>query len=107
MALFGIVDEQTGPDQDGASRHAPGGAKAAASSRALIPISAARAADAGPRYRAETRATAPFLTHLLATAQGVPQTRAHRRAEPARAVTAYADRMQPSPVIGRAVHESR
>ena len=35
-------------------------------------------------------ARAPFLTHLIATAQGVPQTRDRGRADPDRAISAYA-----------------
>lgn len=37
-----------------------------------------------------TYGMAPFLTHLIATAQGAPQTRGRRRADPGRAISAYA-----------------
>jgi hypothetical protein len=52
--------------------------------RALVAL-AAPAAAAPQLYRRQ----APFLAHLIATQQQLPQTRARRRAEPAHAVTAY------------------
>jgi hypothetical protein len=43
---------------------------------------------------ADVRASAPFVAHLIATAQGTPQTRKRRRADPDQAVAAYAVMMQ-------------
>jgi|HubBroStandDraft_6_1064221.scaffolds.fasta_scaffold256881_2 hypothetical protein len=40
------------------------------------------------------RPTAPFLMHLIATAQGAPQTRVRRRADPDQAIATYAAAMQ-------------
>jgi hypothetical protein len=58
-----------------------------AQSRALVPVTASR-----PRAgaMARPRPSAPFLAHLIATAQQAPQTRGRRRAEPADACAAYA-----------------
>jgi hypothetical protein len=55
------------------------------------------------------RPTAPFLMHLIATAQGAPQTRPRRRAGPGQAVATYAAAMQkPASVLaGRAFARSR
>jgi hypothetical protein len=103
MANFGTVDAHPAVDQN-PSRHGPAGN---AARRALVPLRSARPADAGLHQRNDSRATAPFLTHLLATAQGLPQTRGRCRAEPNRAIMAYADRMHVPPTVGRAVRESR
>jgi hypothetical protein len=84
-----------------------GDCAANADRRALVPISFARPIADHSRHPAGSRAIAPFIAHLLATADGLPQTRRRRRAEPAQAVSAYADCMQVRPMIGRAVHESR
>jgi hypothetical protein len=49
-------------------------------------------AEPAPRIVTLTRLSRPdpsFLTHLLATAEQVPQTRNHRRAEQADALSAY------------------
>jgi hypothetical protein len=56
----------------------------ASESRALVALAAPAAAAPLPRYR-----QAPFLAHLIATKQQLPQTRERRRAEPAQAATAY------------------
>lgn len=57
--------------------------------RALVAIAAL------PRVRlpgqVDARTNASFLAHLVATAAGVPQTRARRRAEPNQATAAYRD----------------
>jgi hypothetical protein len=48
--------------------------------------------EPAPRIVTLTRLSRPdpsFLTHLLATAEQVPQTRNHRRAEQADALSAY------------------
>jgi hypothetical protein len=64
---------------------------------ALAPIPSARAliAIAAAPVQAHTtdasqRAHAPFLAHLIATAQQAPQMRARRRAAPDAVMTAYA-----------------
>jgi hypothetical protein len=76
--------------------------------RALVPVAPMSAeSDFTSPARADVRPNAPFLTQLIATADGHPQTRARRRADPNRATTAYAAMMQPPAAAGRAVHESR
>jgi len=55
--------------------------------RALIPIAAANRTE--PMRPSDVRAASPFLTHLIATEQGMPQTRKRRRADPDQAVAAY------------------
>jgi hypothetical protein len=54
--------------------------------RALVPLAAA--SPGVPPHRPIRRATA-FLTHVIATAQQLPQARARRRAEPAEGIAAY------------------
>jgi len=56
------------------------------SSRALVTL-APKAHDARP-HRSIPRA-ATFLTHLIATARQLPQTRERRRAEPSEVIAAY------------------
>jgi hypothetical protein len=63
-------------------------AQSGASETALVPVSP------GPqRFRpagqSPLRSEAPFLAHLIATAELVPQTRTLRRGTPAEAVAAY------------------
>jgi hypothetical protein len=53
---------------------------------ALVPVAYAREEPAVPGGR---RANADFVAHLIATAAGLPQTRARRRAEPDEAIAAY------------------
>jgi hypothetical protein len=85
---------------------APGNA---ASVRALVPIAGRQSNRAGDRGRGHdgglnigsqydnqptlhqgaSTHRAAFLTHLLATRDGAPQTRQRRRAEPAEAATVY------------------
>jgi hypothetical protein len=55
---------------------------------ALVPLSAAGEAAATTGVR--PRPSATFLAHLVATAQGAPQTRQRRRANPDHAATLYA-----------------
>jgi hypothetical protein len=69
-------------------------------SRALVPISPARAT------RTPGRAHATFLVHLIATRRELPQTRARRRTEPADAARAYRAglaRPGPRPVLSRSL----
>ena len=58
------------------------------SGRALVPVSGADSGSA--RTAGMPRPFAPFLAQLVATAQGVPQTRQRRRATADHAVTVYA-----------------
>jgi hypothetical protein len=63
----------------------------------LTPHSAWQSAWAEHRANQDppmTRPAAPFLMHLIATAQGAPQTRARRRADPDQAVATYAAAMR-------------
>jgi hypothetical protein len=65
------------------------GTAGAPQSRALVPVTAPSRPRLSPSY---PRPDAAFLAHLIATAQGAPQTRERRRAEPADAILAYAAR---------------
>jgi hypothetical protein len=58
------------------------------SDNALVPVAAMaqRTALAG---QSRSLSEAPFLTHLIATAEQIPQTRTLRRATPAEAQAAY------------------
>jgi hypothetical protein len=65
--------------------------KRASQSRAIVPVA--------PLSRPQTltvhqRPDAAFLAHLIATAQGAPQTRERRRAEPAEAILLYASQQR-------------
>jgi hypothetical protein len=106
MAFLDVVDEHPEADRDGGARcdRSPSGIS---SRRMLVPFVLPSGANSGFRQRVDSRASAPFLVHLLATATGVPQTRARRRADPTQAVAAYADRMHVLPSVGRAIRESR
>jgi hypothetical protein len=55
-----------------------------AESRALVVLEPAAAQESTVNYR-----QAPFLAHLIATKDQLPQTRQRRRAEPADAIAAY------------------
>lgn len=68
-------------------------------SRALVAETTTPDNDAVTMKRA-VRSDAAFVTQLIATARGVPQTRAARRAAPAEAATAYG--AAPMPRIARA-----
>ncbi len=52
------------------------------------------------------RASADFVAHLIATAAGLPQTRARRRAEPQQALAAYRALCQWPTEAGRAFSRS-
>jgi hypothetical protein len=56
--------------------------------RALVTL--ARSADLPASVLASVRPRAPYLAHLIAMAQGAPDTRRRRRADPASAIAAYA-----------------
>jgi hypothetical protein len=64
----------------------PTPADSPSSSRALVTLYPAPAAT--PAHRPVER-TANFLAQLIASARGLPQARARRRAEPAEVIAAY------------------
>lgn len=80
-------------------------ADTAARHRAIVPVAPPTVAESsGPNpVRPGTPATAAFLTHLIATERGVPQTRARRRADPNWAIATYAAAMRapeaPTPTV--------
>jgi hypothetical protein len=76
--------------------------------RALVPV-APMSAKGGhmPPAQTNVRPNAPFLTQLIATADGHPQTRARRRADPNWATSTYAAMMQAPAASGLAIHERR
>jgi hypothetical protein len=59
-----------------------------------VPQGVAQAADPDRSPALSAYPAAPFLTHLIATAAGAPQTRARRRADPGRAIAAYTASMR-------------
>jgi hypothetical protein len=73
--------------------------------RALIPTAATRPTERMPQ--STVRSSAPFLTHLIATGQGAPQTRKCRRTDPYEAIAAYAAMMQTATPVLHAVSQSR
>jgi len=75
--------------------------------RALVRVAPASPAIGLSIRPANGCAAAPFLAHLIATAQGAPQTRERRRTDPNWAITAYASIMQVPASAGRVVRESR
>jgi hypothetical protein len=77
--------------------------------RALVPVAPPPRAEMSlPRTGTpDVRPNAPFLTQLLATAAGLPQTRERRRMDPGSAISAYANAMREPAVSGHAVRESR
>jgi hypothetical protein len=78
--------------------------------RALVhlPVAAADSASRGFSSSAAQRyGDAAFITHLIATAHGVPQTRSRRRAEPDCAISAYAAVSRNALRAGHAIGESR
>lgn len=93
-STFGSATFAGGP----ASQHDT--APKAASSRALVPVEASADSERMP-VRAR-RPVAPFLAHLIATDQQVPQTRARRRAEVDEVVAAYRELNKPQPAVVQA-----
>jgi hypothetical protein len=63
--------------------------------RSLVPLKAHAGTAATSPYQPPS---APFLAHLIATAQRAPQTRVRRRAEPDLAATVYAAGATPAGV---------
>ena len=62
-------------------------------SRALVAIEPAPTCESAEARLVRHRVHAPFLAQLLATREGMAETRARRRAEPNRAVRVYEDAM--------------
>jgi hypothetical protein len=60
----------------------------ALSENALVPVAAVRRQSSLPS-ESHLPSEAPFLAHLIATAEQIPQTRTLRRATPAEAQAAY------------------
>ena len=83
MALTGI-----GSSAPGQSATLSRSADEAPEQRALVAVPPVEPGENPCPY--SRRPAAPFLAHLIATARGEPQTRAHSRAEPAAAAQAYA-----------------
>jgi hypothetical protein len=65
---------------------------------ALVPM--APASSHAPANSRMPRPDPTFVTHLIAMAEQVPQTRHLRRAAPREALSAYAARLQPAPRAG-------
>jgi hypothetical protein len=65
---------------------------------ALVP--AEEPARPSPAPRRLSRPDPTFITHLIATAEQVPQTRVHRRAAQADALSAYRARQASAPGTG-------
>lgn len=66
---------------------------------ALVPI--APAPYRAPANGRISRPDSTFVTHLIATAEQMPQTRHLRRAAPQEALSAYAAPLQPAQRVGR------
>jgi len=83
------------PTPDGVIRQRGTPAERVGTGRALVVVGPPPQAAGGAR--SGTAPSAAFLAHLIATAQGSPQTRVRRRAGPAEALAAYgAGRAQPA-----------
>jgi hypothetical protein len=65
----------------------------------LVPM--VPASDRSPLSSRVSRPDPTFVTHLIATAQQLPQTRHLRRAAPQEALSAYAAHQQPAQRTGR------
>lgn len=59
-----------------------------AADRAIVPVTPVNPAEKS-RAAPLQRTNAPYLTHLIATSEGLPQTRERRRATPGEAVASY------------------
>ena len=62
-------------------------------SRALVPVEQPAERENAEARLVRHRVYAPFLAQLLATREGMADTRSRRRAEPSRAARIYADAM--------------
>ena len=65
---------------------------------ALVPVE--EPARPSPNRRRLSRLDPTFITHLIATAEQVPQTRMHRRVSQADALSAYRARQASAPATG-------
>lgn len=74
----------SGPALPGSSN----GTGGAPTQRALVTL--ARSADLPAPIPVSAGPRAPYLAHLIAMAQGAPETRRRRRADPTSAIAAYA-----------------
>jgi hypothetical protein len=72
-------------------RRRPQTAVDAAAPVALVPVRAVGASVAAVPLSLSQRPLAGFLAQLIATQEGLPQTRARRRVEPALACASYAE----------------
>jgi hypothetical protein len=75
--------------------------------RALVPLMLPPPTDAPPPRPVRLSPNAAFLTHLIATAEGVSQTRKHRRADPDWVIATYAAMVQVPELPLRPSHEYR
>ena len=66
----------------------PEPAAAIPAGRQIVPVAPANPAEKS-RAASLRRANAPYLAHLIATSEGLPQTRERRRATPADAAVCY------------------
>ncbi|UFZ02398.1 hypothetical protein LQG66_24285 [Bradyrhizobium ontarionense] len=81
-------------DQDDGSR------KSDETSRSVVLVHTGGSYDRRAPLARAARPDASFVTHLIATAAQLPQTRTIRRAAPAVAQSAYAARLQPVANVG-------
>jgi hypothetical protein len=108
MVPVGKIGPATVVGSGRAPRQAPGDQAADPSAqRALVRIAPVDPASDVSIRAGEARPTAPFLAHLIATAQFAPQTRERRRADPDWAIAAYAGMMQVPESAGHALRENR
>jgi hypothetical protein len=86
------------------SEMATDGADTRPAGTALVPM-----APASSHASVSSRMSRPdptFVTHLIATAEQVPQTRHLRRAAPQEALSAYAAHLAPAQQIGRQTRQT-
>lgn len=86
----------------GSPRHETPAHKTAApvsARREVVPVAPAGSADKS-RMAPLQRANAPYLAHLIATSEGLPQTRERRRASPGEAAVRYTEAAASRPLRG-------
>jgi hypothetical protein len=109
MVAVGAIGATTVCESGLQARHEPAAALAVPPQRALVALTPARPADpdqSRPLF-AKAQTTAPFLSHLIATAQGAPQTRERRQVDPNWAITTYAAMMQAPTTTGLRISATR
>ena len=84
------VEPAANPAGTGSERDRPGARPPA---RALVATTPPRPSESDAERLVRRHAHAPFLAHLIATRDDLPETRRRRRAEPARVARLYADTM--------------